>query len=1002
MEPTHPRHPPATSPKLIARSGAEFGPRPEASALGWDDLLPVTRFATEELINWLHTAVGKHEGKEESSRSDDESSCDEKRVRDQLATSVLVAGDRGYGKTTILLTLDQALRDPKAFLGFGSRRDEPMPQPLRVICQKLEELQESLVWLPPLDVEPLPSEGSANLLATLLVCAREAIDRDHHRKDRWAAPSLLEEGLHDPYGKIDKLIQDATFMWADRRAQDALQGASQDVKSAEIYTTFRDDFFSAMESVSKLMAARRFGHATKKKLLLVLPIDNVDRSTQHLASIIKLIRMVANQRLWFVLAAGRQEFQLFLERTFLKELTDFSHLPMDLRGEEDALSIARRQAAAAMHRVLPSAHQIKIEPVPPEEVWRFTVAPRLLTTKKESDELWTFLEALPLPGKAGQEDGLRSLADLFDIEKQLQGRDNEGAELLKTYRKFLAEEHGEAPAPDATQDTGAEAEETDERKVAMKAAGAAESAQNAEGASVLPVDVGGAFLFDIQRQLSDARGPVSEELVEVVVRLQSQMGAPTPRAHRKNPVFTHAGRLALNLSARGALDLWQAARLRVQQKEQHAHKHNEQHCLFCSELSIKLAATMLHSAIDESELPAWATEQLHNRILRSDDEDRIILDLTGNPVRRKKVTTLSDMLEWFPNWTDSEKPSPKGTAQASESEAQLLRSELHLRYLKDDILELHDAASPGRNVPLPAQVAGWYMVLHDLLVLSNDRRVLNGDETSLGTTPAMAVTLHTAKLPSLGVTRLGFWWIPPRWDTFIDFSIFATQWKAFLYRTRFLFTPEKEDVSAPQRFAALRFVFVLAAWFDNIRSVAGTRRGGWNWEVRNKKREQPLGRVMPLRDEAPKDRPYDFREEEVASYLDYVKVGLDELYQKSRGAASYGRRRMALTWLDQDVPLMLHPEFLPPFCLEHLGLREKLATTELWKNHWQNSWPFIDSHRSMLIRETLRESQDVQALEAEFSGDTQGRLALREWWLKACTDWEAMTRAHADLVRGTP
>ncbi|RKG83112.1 hypothetical protein D7W82_25645 [Corallococcus sp. CA049B] len=1002
MEPTHPRHPPATSPDLIARSGEAFGPRPEASALGWDDLLPVTRFATEELINWLHTAVGKHEGKEKSPRSGDASSCEERQVKDQLATSVLVAGDRGYGKTTILLTLDQALRDPKAFLGFGSRRGEPMPMPLAGICQKLEKLQESLVWLPLLDVEPLPSEGTANLLATLLVCAREAIDRDHHRKDRWVAPSLLEEGLDDPYGKIDKLIQGATFMWADRRAQDALQGASQDVKAAEIYTTFREDFFSAMECVSSLMAARRFGHTTKQKLLLVLPIDNVDRSTQHLASIIKLVRMVASPRLWFVLAAGRQEFQLFLERTFLKELTDFSHLPMDLRGEEDARSIARRQAAAAMHRVLPSAHQIKIEPVPPEEVWRFTAAPRLLTTQGEPDELWTFLDALPLPGEAGHEDGLRSLADLFDIEKQLRGHGNEGAELLTACRAFLAEERGEDLAPSAAQDTEAEAEETEEREVAMKAAGAAASAQNAEGASVLPVDVGGAFLFDIQRQLRDARGPVSEELVEVVVRLQSQMGAPTPRARRQNPVFTHAGRLALNLSARGALDLWQAAQLRVLQKKQHTHKPDEKHCLFCSELSIKLATTMLHSAIDESELPAWATEQLHNRILRLDDQDRNILDLTGNPVRRKKVTTLSDMLEWFPDWNDPAKPSPGRTSQASGSEAQLLRSELHLRHLKDDILELHDAASPGRNVPLPPQVAGWYMVLHDLLVLCNDRRVLNGDETSLGTTPAMAVTLHTAKLPNLGETRLGFWWTPPRWDTFIDFSIFATQWQAFLHRTRFLFAPEKGRVSDHQRFAAFRFVFVLAAWFDNIRSVAGRGRGGWNWEVRNENGKLPLGMVVPPSDAASKGRPNGFREEAVASYLDYVRDGLDKLYQDSRGAASYGRRRLALAWLDQDVPLMLHPEFLPPFCLEHLGLREKLAKTELWKNHWQNSWPFIDSHRSMLIRETLRDSQDVQALEAEFSGDTQGRLALREWCLKACRDWEAMTRRHADLVRGTP
>ncbi|MDY7230037.1 hypothetical protein [Hyalangium rubrum] len=901
--------------------GTERGPRPEATALKWHDLLPTTQDALEELITWLHSASG-------TAVSGDSPQHQEK--EEQLATSALVSGDRGFGKTTILLSASYALRVPHEFL-----KVEPQKEPTRLslLSTKLGELHQRLVWLDALDMEPIPAQ--ANLLATLLVRVRNALDsgRNVPGRERWAPPSLLEEGLDDPYGKIDKLVRDATFMWEDIQAQgqDPRQRADQQIKAAEIYATFRQNFFKAMDAVSSLLAARRFGQGSEnKRVLLVLPIDNVDRSIQHLHLILKLTRMVASRRLWFVLAAGRAEFQLFLERTFQAELSSSGHAPLGTKAREETLSIARRQAAAAMRRVLPPIHRIQIASVTPRAAWEFRAAPILAGGDAQDTKcLADFLKDLYLAGRTQASPNLKYFADLFDVRGRL--GDLVRAEYLDVLRE--------------------------------------QSAENGRG----------------EQRAKGADG-------------QSRTGS----AEQDGPIFTYAARLALTLSARTALDLWQSLKAAHQQKEQcqKTLDHAKVPCPSCAERVIHVAEGMLRTAIDESELPAWASEQLLNRIMRRNTLNRVVLDLTGKPVRKLKRTTLSDVLEWNPQWSrqmpDRHAPSThppqsvEGHPLVSTEQYPLLRTELHLRHFQDDILELHDLDKPGRAVPLPPAVAGWFMLLHDLLVLTQEGRVMNVSFIPLETAPELVVTVHQALLQPSQLTELDFWWLPPSWDTFIDFSIFVIQWRAFLHRTTKLFQPAGDQL-VQKEFAEARFNLVMAAWIDNVCSVASEHRGRWDWaqltEVvpPGKASEKVPGETLP-------PRRFD-AEELLPNYQRAVATRVENLFARAREqSGGYDTLWISRLWLEQTLPLMLHPEFLPPpFLTNHEWLLKEMEEkfpVSLWKSIWQENNPFIEARRRELVIEVLERSRTFQAYQ-EAARTSRGFSArfLRGWLHQSCDKW---------------
>lgn len=417
-------------------TASSFTPRSEAHAMRWKEMLGPVRRAVANLLDRL-------------SGTADRLLVPGKTGTSEAATSFLVYGDRGTGKTTVLLTAREATREPTAFFSapkgedaHGVSKGAPAGDEGMQAARDARDLSQRVVWLDVLDMEPLPR--SANLLATLLVRVREELDRDTAKgegQDRGRrAPSMFEEGKNSAEAQLDRLVQDATLMWEDIQESDTRNRANRQIHAAEIYARFRVSFTKAMEAVCEELSRRR-GHERDHQMALVLPIDNIDRSTEHLYSIFKLAQMTSSPHLWLVLAGDRIDIDVFLQRAFWQELVVSdkgvaAHGKQRYGGEDETPSIARRQATALHHKVLPLTHRIKVDSVGVREALRFR-------PDRSKARLYEIFQELPLPFErptsaggspcAGAESipgrplahpapeawSPRSLGDLFDLGELL-------------------------------------------------------------------------------------------------------------------------------------------------------------------------------------------------------------------------------------------------------------------------------------------------------------------------------------------------------------------------------------------------------------------------------------------------------------------------------------------------------------------------------------------------------------------------------------------------------
>jgi hypothetical protein len=822
--------------RAVLAHDASRKPLAEAKALHPDELFPSTREALGQLFRLLARTVSASAGAE-------------MHEREMLSTSFLVSGDRGFGKTTILLTAADALQRRERGEDVGRDHElaryfsEDQLQDLRKeeLGFGINELDRHIYWLSTLDLEPVPKK--ANLLATVLVRIRDALDDAIDGRFASGRPSsspVLGSDIEKTWDKLDRLVDEATFMWEEGSgAQDARrERAQQQIKAAETFAGFQRRFKDAVDGVACALKIRK----ERPEQVLVLPIDNVDRSIEHIYSIVKLSRLASSPRLWFVLAAGRPEFQLFLERSFQQELASSQEMS-DLEGHDQDLSIARRQASTTMRRSLPPGHQIRIAPVHLSTAWT--------TTLDRYKSLESLLQRLTLTSDTSP--GLRTLKELFDIE----GRLDRGVK--KAYLEAAKEDEG------------------------GRGTGCAS-----------PKEEGG------------------------------RPGSASTGGEDQHPRFlTHAARMALlDLSGRTLRDLKRSITDSLESPARAAAKAQDEGCE-----AVQIVVDMLKSAIDESNLPFWASDQLHNRIVRKDMHGNWVLDLRGNPVRQLKQTQLSHVLRF-----GHEIGSTSGVPRPPDVEF----SDVHLRKFDDIVLELHRPGARGSRVPLPADVAGWLILFHDLLMTFPKPRVMRrrvaAQDAALS--PDLIVTRHELSVEG-EQAWLEFSWRLPEWNSFLDLSIFTIQWRSFLYGARDLLEQPREN-----RGTLLRLI--RAAWIANVCSVCGERRGHWDWK-------------------GLEDRQL-FKGLDVAAVAEYEeavgKIANDLLAQckapkPARPTLADQRRFSTREWLELSLPLLLLKEEYGEY-----GLNVDHAMDV--KSNLSPDHVFL--YRKQLVREAARRSDAYRAL----------------------------------------
>lgn len=376
---------------------SQFYPRPEAQATTWDELMLPVSSAVRDLLVRIQ---GAHKSIDSSSEKPDKSTNNSTQ---QIGNCFLVYGSRGTGKTTVLLNAQRAIcrKDCEAFFKEITQKESNDSSPKEIAARKkvkadAQEKAESLskdglVWLDILNLESLPTE--ANLLTVLLTQVRNAL-HSHSDKRQSERRSIFEEEADSARKQLNDLINDATLRWQNITEQDTRNISSRQVKAADIYADFQKKFKKAMD---KLAEELRDAHSLEKKPSIVLPIDNVDRSTDHLQSIVKLAQLVSHPNLWLVMAGDRFEVETFLERAYWKELIrgaagTGAQGKMDSEGEDEALTMARRQANATAQKLWPTNHRIEINLLTPTETLAFAYKQNSVVTINTSEQIKELLK----------------------------------------------------------------------------------------------------------------------------------------------------------------------------------------------------------------------------------------------------------------------------------------------------------------------------------------------------------------------------------------------------------------------------------------------------------------------------------------------------------------------------------------------------------------------------------------------------------------------------------
>jgi hypothetical protein len=369
-------------------TNAPFIPRPEADAFPPGQPLEPVKKAVEKLLRAIKGTI---------------------EAKGNVAHCFVVAGERGTGKTTVLKTANKWCQS-----GVDENAAEN---------GEWRDLGKRLRWLDVLDVEPL--QPTANLLTILLVAIRNTLG-DAGTKRR----SLLEDGGSSACAELDELINDAALIWEEIREHSTREVAERQIVVGEAYLEFDKRLARAMKAAGTELASREARPVAK---VFVVPIDNVDRSAEHLEKIFKLAQLVTCEHLCLVLAADRTELSLFLERAYWNEATRGTTQPKYAREEDEALSLAHRQAAATLRKILPPNNRIEVDLLNAEQALQFSpgagpslrdLFEKLVIVREKEDartmHLLKFFETKRKPTELGHEAlqlSARALLDLWLLAK---------------------------------------------------------------------------------------------------------------------------------------------------------------------------------------------------------------------------------------------------------------------------------------------------------------------------------------------------------------------------------------------------------------------------------------------------------------------------------------------------------------------------------------------------------------------------------------------------------
>lgn len=340
--------------------------RPEARPFTYEELHRSQREAFEKIIAAMAEAARNLDKRGQADSFGDAASTDRKRSNRTL----LLSGERGTGKTSVLLTVRDYLLDRERLDQDKTQGRVIPPDP----CPKhIKELHDGVVWLETLDMDPLPKP--TNLLAAILERIDEAI------KPKKEDPCLGSEGLlgrgHGIHAAVRELIRietDVSLAWdgnvIERAANlDPDTYATEVMRAEKARLSLNSKFTHVLDSIADESKACD----PSPIRLFVLPVDDVDLNPIRCLDLLRLLRAINSPRLFVVTLGSLESAEIVAWVESIGQLAelgknDLSRAAFD--GSE-VHAFGHRVAANALRKLLPPEQRIQLQYLPIEQALEY-------------------------------------------------------------------------------------------------------------------------------------------------------------------------------------------------------------------------------------------------------------------------------------------------------------------------------------------------------------------------------------------------------------------------------------------------------------------------------------------------------------------------------------------------------------------------------------------------------------------------------------------------------
>ena len=356
--------------------------RPEARPLTYQQLDQQQKQAFRRMVTLLDSATSGARPANDRRPADGPGRPSRGIFLDHARSSrtILVSGRRGTGKTTLLLSLADALT-PVSELPHPGFEPEVREQ----LTQQLESLPRRLVWLETLDMEPL--SNTANLLGTVLARIEDAMGTlfpAPPEDDERPRASLLFPGAQYHEAQREMLrLQTSVALSFDGNLAERAASLDPDTFAIESRRTERErlglnrrfaqvlaDFSAVLSDTT--VAPRQLG-TTVVSPIFVLPVDDLDLSPSTCVQLLELLRAVSSPHLLVIVAADHELLTTILGLKYQGDLARIAAPAAVTPAVADEITRKGKDLAVnALRKHIPPSHRVVLGLVEPADALAFT------------------------------------------------------------------------------------------------------------------------------------------------------------------------------------------------------------------------------------------------------------------------------------------------------------------------------------------------------------------------------------------------------------------------------------------------------------------------------------------------------------------------------------------------------------------------------------------------------------------------------------------------------